>query len=141
MKKISLVAFLLATLFCMSSCDDQFNSTPELDKTLLWPAQSDTCALWGYINERGEMVIPPTYSYAFGFSCGKAKVYLQDGRVAFIDQTGKIIHTFQEGEECDNCFYYGCLRYGDYIYDSNYYAYQRRLAMLNDHFTNKYSQS
>ena len=131
MKKISLVTILLAALFCMSSCDDQFNSTPELDKTLLWPAQSDTCALWGYINEKGEMVIPAEYQYTFGFSRGKAKVFLQDGRVAFIDQTGKIVHTFQEGEQCDDYFYYGFLS-GDNADASP--SYPRWSALLNSHF-------
>ena len=109
MKKISFIALLFIAFVCLNSCEENIlkeNGTPSEDLTKLWPAQTDISELWGYINERGEMVIPPTYSYAFGFSCGKAKVYLQDHRVAFIDKTGKIIHIIDEG--CDNYFYYDC---------------------------------
>lgn len=125
MKKISLVTILLAALFCMSNCDDQFNSTPELDKTLLWPAQSDTCALWGYINEKGEMVIPQKFIEAYYFSCGRAKVILEDNRRAFIDQFGQILYVLSEGEECDNSFYYGFCRFSDVnglygMFDTNF---------------------
>ncbi|MCR5050172.1 MAG: WG repeat-containing protein [Paludibacteraceae bacterium] len=137
MKKISLIAILMAAFFCLNSCDNQFNSTPEQDKTLLWPAQTDTCALWGYINEKGEMVIPAQYQNAYGFSCGKAKVVLKDGRDAFINREGKIVFTASEGEVCDDYFYYGCLRYGnnyDFFNDGNGYFYQCWAGMLNDHF-------
>ena len=113
MKKFSLIAFLLAALFCMSSCDNQFNSTPELDKTLLWPAQSDTCALWGYINEKGEMFIPQRFLEAYYFSCGRAKVVLEDNRHAFIDQHGQVLYALSEGEKCDNYFYYGFCRFSN----------------------------
>ena len=134
MKKISFIALLFIAFVCLNSCEENIlkeNGTPSEDLTKLWPAQTDISELWGYINERGEMVIPPTYSYAFGFSCGKAKVYLQDHRVAFIDKTGKIIHTFEKGEECDNFFYYDCLVYG---YRDELVRYQATRAMLDANF-------
>ncbi len=123
MKKISFIALLFVAFVCLNSCE---SDTPEEDTTKLWPAQTDTCALWGYINEKGEMVIPPQYMYAAYFSGGKACVYFSGGsshstssmapavdiywdwKQAFINKKGKIVHEFPITENADLYFYYGC---------------------------------
>ena len=106
MKKFFLL-FTLALAFI--ACENQLGQTPETDMIHLWPA-SDSTGLYGYINEKGKMVIPAQFDYAYGFSCGKAKVRFDNFRYAFIDRQGNILHTFAEGEECDDYFYYGCCR-------------------------------
>lgn len=50
--------------------------------------------LWGYINGRGEWVIPPQYSRPGGFKNGVAQVYRKEGTIvsiAYIDTTGKFL--------------------------------------------------
>ena len=106
MKKISQVAFLFiafTAFVCMNSCEPNL---PSEDTTKLWPAQTDTSALWGYINEKGKMVITPQYINAAYFSGGKACVILENRRYAFINRLGQTLYTLAEGERCSN-FYYG----------------------------------
>lgn len=45
---------------------------------------------WGYVNELGEMIIPPQFDWAETFSDGLAYVALNDERY-FIDTSGKIV--------------------------------------------------
>ena len=95
MKTKICLCLLLMMAFC--SCENQLGQTPETDTTLLWRA-SDSTGLFGYINEKGKMVIPAQFNRAYGFSCGKAKVRLDNSRYAYIDKQGNILHTFSETE-------------------------------------------
>ena len=129
MKKISFIALLFVAFVCLNSCE---SNTPEEDTTKLWPAQTDTCALWGYINEKGKMVITPQYKEAYFFCGGKAKVVLENNRHAFIDKQGKVIFTLPEGEECDGYFYYGACRFYDYLWFG--YPQYGPYGMFDTHF-------
>lgn len=44
--------------------------------------------LWGFINKKGEQVIPAEYTKVYPFSEGYARVDLGDGRCKFIDKDG-----------------------------------------------------
>lgn len=59
------------------------------------PHTSDAGALWGYINKKGELVIPPMFYSALNFSEGVAHVKVgrfgQVNPAGFIDKTGKFI--------------------------------------------------
>ena len=128
MKKISFIALLFIAFVCLNSCEENIlkeNGTPSEDLTKLWPAQTDTSELWGYINERGEMVIPAQFKKAYRFSCGRAKVVLDNDCQAFIDGDKCIRHIVPEGEKCDDYFYYGYCRFSNStglygMYDTNF---------------------
>ena len=116
MKKISFIALLFIAFVCLNSCEENIPNEygiPSKDTTMLWPAQTDTSALWGYINERGEMVIPAQYINAAYFSGGKACVILENRRYAFINRFGQTLYTLAEGEICSS-FYYGYSTFCDY---------------------------
>ncbi|MBR1473251.1 MAG: WG repeat-containing protein [Paludibacteraceae bacterium] len=119
MKKLSLYLLpLLLVSFAFFGCNDDhlFTQTPDTDKNLLWPA-CDSTGHWGFINEKGEMVIPATYLYAGRFSGERAIVTPQAGQMAVIDPEGNILYTFPENRLGDNYFCYGCCRiYRYYIY-------------------------
>ena len=46
-------------------------------------------ALWGHINQNGEIVIKPQWAYAADFYDGLAAVKTTDGKWGFIDKQGK----------------------------------------------------
>ena len=123
---------LLATAATLSAalltgCNEPFSQTPEEDTTMLWPA-ADSTGYWGFINEKGEMVIPAKYDRTYGFSGGVAQVYIDvDGEPlrstgyqastlgplhAFINKKGEVVYTLPEGQGFnDHYFYYGCYLY------------------------------
>ena len=45
---------------------------------------------WGYVNRRGEMIIPPAFDYAGSFTCGLAEVK-KGNRYGYIDRSGKFV--------------------------------------------------
>ena len=129
MKKL----FLLFTLaLAVIACENPFSNTPYEDNTKLWPAVDPTTAKVGYINEKGEMVIPPQFKRAFFFSNGKAKVFTEDDKTQFIDAKGNVVYTFPDSEVCESYFYNGYMKfYKSYpaslgiapkygLYDSNF---------------------
>ena len=128
MKTKICLCLLLMMAFC--SCEkNQLGQTPETDTTLLWPA-SDSTGLWGYINEKGEMVIPAKYFHTFGFSCGRAMVYQESTYdMAFIDKNGSILFTRNSDEDYDTYFYYGCCRVYKVLPTFNH-----PIAMIDDNF-------
>ena len=81
-------------------------TTPQEDKTKLWPAQEDNGSLWGYINEKGEMAIPANFQAAAQFSCGYARVSDQNGEPAFINKSGEIVSQNAPSEDMATYFYY-----------------------------------
>ena len=133
MKKIGFIALLFIAFVCLNSCE---SNTPTEDTTKLWPAQNDTSELWGYINEKGKMVIPPQFKEAFFFCGGKAKVILENYQHAFINKYGKVIHVFPEGEHCDGYFYYGTCRFYDYLWTPPSVGLYKAgpYGMLDSHF-------
>lgn len=54
---------------------------------------------YGYMNKKGETVIAPAYDFAFPFSDEMAAVYSfeHNGRIAFIDHSGKQVTPFKFG--------------------------------------------
>lgn len=119
----------IAAVLCMVGCDNHFSNTPDEDSTMLWPA-GDSTGYWGFINEKGEMVIPAKYDRTYGFSGGMAQVYIDvDGKPlpsyigyetsvmgtkhAFINKRGEVVFALPEDKGfVDHYFYYGCCRYG-----------------------------
>ena len=126
MKKF-LLLFVLS--LAVIACENPFSNTPDEDNTMLWPA-GDSTGYWGFINEKGEMVIPAKYDRTYGFSGGMAQVYIDvDGKPlpsrfsygvsvlgpkhAFVNKRGEILFSLPEGKAFnDHYFYYGCCRYG-----------------------------
>lgn len=118
---------IVASCLMLTCCTDPLSQTPEEDTTMLWPA-ADNTGFWGFINEKGEMVIPAKYDRTYSFCGGKALVVIdEDGEpapsyvgyqasifgwhYAFIDTKGNILYTFPEGHApLDHYFYYGCCR-------------------------------
>jgi len=47
--------------------------------------------LWGYVDKKGEFAIPPQFRAAYDFSEGLARVCDSDGKMSFIDRTGKLV--------------------------------------------------
>lgn len=58
----------------------------------LFPFQTDE--YFGYMNVKGEIVIPPSFDYAGFFSSGLAAV-MKDGKVGFINKSNEVIIPFQ----------------------------------------------
>ena len=78
--------------------------------------------LYGYLNTKGEKVIPAQYAPAFHFSDGVARVKDTDGEFHFIDETGNVI---REMEWCvDNLseFGEGMAAYEGYMENGDYFV-------------------
>jgi hypothetical protein len=57
--------------------------------------------LWGFIDSTGRVVISPQYSLAWGFSHGRAVVYVPgDRRCTVIDTRGQVLFRHEGGEDC-----------------------------------------
>lgn len=129
MKNGYISLFIIFALFFLVGCENPspFSNTPDEDTTMLWPA-GDSTGFWGFINEKGEMVIPAKFERTYGFSGGMAKVVLDDDGIpmlplgyqqyyeghqqAFIDIHGNILFALPNDKVfSDNYFYYGCCRY------------------------------
>jgi hypothetical protein len=85
MKKLFLWATLAICSFAFIACDG--GSNPDVKQTKLFPAMDANGDKWGYINDKGEMVLPAIYDKAAAFSCGYALV--ATGYTSyFIDEQG-----------------------------------------------------
>ncbi|MBX7242982.1 MAG: WG repeat-containing protein [Bacteroidia bacterium] len=63
--------------------------------------------LFGYINEKGEWVIPPAFEYAEGFKKGVAKVWKEEKQY-MMDKNGNILlftQNYKETEQIENGLY------------------------------------
>lgn len=49
-----------------------------------------SCGCYGFMNEKGQLVIPARFKHATSFSCGRARVEI-DGRWGFIDLEGRVV--------------------------------------------------
>ncbi len=70
----------------------------------LIPVEKD--GLYGYMNLKGENVIPCKYKYAARFREGLAKVSNKEGQIGFIDIEGNIVIPFSN-QITGSCFYDG----------------------------------
>lgn len=85
MKKSFLFAIMAVLTLAFVACEG--GSNPEVKLTKLFPAMDVTVEKWGYINEKGEMVLPAIYDQAASFSCGYALVATGYNSY-FIDEQG-----------------------------------------------------
>jgi len=123
---------LCIVLLICNACEEPLSQNKYEDNTKLWPAFDSITSKVGYINEKGEMVIPPQYKGAGFFSNGKALVYIEDYKTQFIDTKGNVVYTLPEAEGCDSYFYNGYMKFYKYypaslgiapkygLYDSNF---------------------
>ncbi len=110
-KKLSFLFAALMVLFVFNACESDLYQDRYEDTTKLWPAADPTGEKVGYINEKGEMVIPAQYKQAYFFSCGVAKVVTFDKQIQFINKQGKVVHTCPKTEVCDDYFCNGYIRF------------------------------
>ena len=107
MKKVLLLA-LIAMCIMFVGCQEE-SLTPQTDQTKLYPAMNPNTKKWGFIDNKGNFVIPARYDEASSFSCGYALVSLEDNWT-FIDKNGAIQMTpkFDWADQ----FYYGYVTFG-----------------------------
>ena len=86
MKRIHFILVFVIGLMCMG-CENQ--QIPETDATKLYPAKDSIGESWGFINEKGKFVIPSSFNMASVFSCGYARVVMNDG-YKFINKKGTV---------------------------------------------------
>ncbi len=120
MKKSILFAGLLMVSALFIGCSN--DGTPTTSKTKLWPAavvssSSNTrmqTIKWGFIDEKGSMVVPATYDAAYDFSCGFAKLVsfnaAGEPSYFFINEKQEM-QTIPTNDELGNYFYYNFLTY------------------------------
>lgn len=97
------------------------NTDPTHDTTKLWPAYDNTTDKWGYINEKGKMVIPAQYDEVNGFSCGYALVS-KDEQYHYINTDGALQYTTNE------------FNYHDFYYDYVVVAQDGKSGLMNNQF-------
>lgn len=124
---ISLLIILASFFLVGCETPSLYSNTPDEDSTMLWPA-CDSTGFWGFINEKGEMVIPAKFERTYGFSGGMAKVVIDEDGVpmppktyreyyeghqqAFVDIHGNVLFALPNDKAfTDNYCYYGCCRY------------------------------
>lgn len=81
--------------------------------------------LWGFINKKGEYVIPPIFhNQPEPFRNGLSKVRKQDGSYCFIDTTGTVIHDALSKKQLSFFYGYSLSCYEDYdnsfLVDTNF---------------------
>ena len=125
---------LCIVLLICNACEEPMIQNKYNDNTKLWPAYDSISSKMGYINEKGEMVIPPQFKSAGIFINGLATVWASDPNAQsaqFIDTKGNVVYTVGE-EVFDSHFYNGYLKFHKYfppsydiapkygLYDSNF---------------------
>ncbi len=130
--KLFIFCALCAALLICNACEDPVSQNYYEDTTKLWPAGDSIGEKYGYINEKGEMVIQPQFASANFFCNGVAKVRTLDYHIQFINKKGEVVFTLPEQHDCDTYFYNGYLRFYEYymaslgipdkygLYDSNF---------------------
>lgn len=138
--KLFILCTLCVALFMFCACEEPLSLNKFDDKTKLWPAADSTGEKFGFINEKGEMVIPAQYYTAYHFSGGVAAVVTMDNRVQFINKKGEVVFTLPAGYNCDpyTCnggrLFWNNLSYG--MYDENFNViipdrYNRKLGPMS----------
>ena len=105
---------LCIVLLICNACEEPLSQNKYEDNTKLWPAADSIGEKVGYINEKGEMVIPAQFKNAYFFSCGMAKVITFDDQIQFINKKGEIVYTLPEYMGCDDYFFNEYIRYYEY---------------------------
>lgn len=130
--KLFIFCALCAALLICNACEDPVSQNYYEDTTKLWPAGDSIGEKYGYINEKGEMVIQPQFASANFFCNGVAKVRTLDYQIQFINKKGEVVFTLPEQHDCDTYFYNGYLRFHEFymtslgipdkygLYDSNF---------------------
>ena len=122
MKTKSFIFASLCIILCtFNACEEPISPNPFKDTTKLWPAP-DSTGKCGYINEKGEMIIPAQYDYAHFFSGDVAAVYTYEYtthttklKTQFINKKGKIIYTLPDDE----------FSYNDEYFFNGYYLFKK----------------
>jgi len=138
--KLFILSALCVVLFMFNACEEPQSPNKYEDKTNLWPAAEPTGEKVGYINEKGEMVIPAQYYMAYHFSGGVAGVVTMDNKVQFINNKGEVVFTLPAGYNCDpylsngGRLFWNRLSYG--MYDENFNViipdrYNRKLGPMS----------
>ena len=65
---------------------------------------------FGYINDKGDEIIPIKYKRAESFGEGWALVEDENGRQSFIDKTGKLVSDVEQGITCFGAFHDGLIK-------------------------------
>lgn len=82
--------------------EDKESTTPPLSEGLrAYATKVDYNTLWGYIDEKGNIVIEPQFREARSFHCGLALVKDLEGNQFFIDKQGKKAYEPQWGKYDD----------------------------------------
>lgn len=115
--KLFILCTLCVALFMFCACEEPISPNKYADKTNLWPAADPTGEKVGYINEKGEMVIPAQYKKAYFFSGGMAKVVTFENQIQFINTKGEVVYTLPEYTGCDDYFVNGYIRHYQYVRD------------------------
>ena len=121
MERIKFTLVFVA-LFSLIGCTNQ--QTPETDATKLYPAKDSIGESWGFINEKGKFVIPSSFNMASVFSCGYARVVMNDG-YKFINKKGTVCSTLSFDNASD--FYYG---YSTIMLDGDYGLLDKNMNMV-----------
>lgn len=122
--KASIYIILFLALLICNACEEPISSNPKEDNTKLWPAADESGERFGFINQKGEMVIPAQYYMAYYFSGGVATVVTTDNKAQFIDKKGNVVFTLPAGYNCDpyicngGRLFWSGLYYG--MYDENF---------------------
>jgi len=122
--KHSVTILFVCGLFAWAfwGCKNEVISTdPTHDTTKLWPAYDNTTEKWGYINEKGKMVIPAQYDEVNGFSCGYALVS-KDGQYHYINTEGALQYSTNE------------FNFHDFYYDYVVVAQDGKSGLMNNQF-------
>ena len=138
--KLFILSALCVALFMFNACEEPLSLNKFDDKTKLWPAADSTGEKFGFINEKGEMVIPAQYYTAYHFSGGVACVVTMDNRTQFINKKGEVVFTLPAGYNCDpylsngGRLFWNRLSYG--MYDENFNViipdrYNRKLGPMS----------
>jgi len=123
----------------LMGCESVNKDTPATTTTELWPAYSSSADLYGYINRKGEWVIPAQFTEASSFySGGYAQVRI-NGEATFIDKNGKVQNCASFDSADPFCYGYALAqlngKYGllntkfDYVIPP---AYKRMSGMSSD---------
>lgn len=138
--KLFILSTLCVVLFMFNACEEPMSQNKYDDKTKLWPAADSTGEKFGFINEKGEMVIPAQYYMAYHFSGGVAGVVTMDNKVQFINNKGEVVFTLPAGYNCDPYLSNGGRRFWCGIdhgmYDENFnviipYLFHLRLGPMS----------
>lgn len=113
-----------------TSCEEINHTDPDHDTTKLWPAYDIATKKWGYINEKGKMVIAAQYDEVHGFSCGYACV-LKDGQIMYINPDGAVQFS---AEENDSQYLYYFFDGHDFYYDYAVVLQDRKYGLMNNKF-------